>query len=495
MKVSRKCAAMVLALPIALIALQMIGHTKTTLTELSTENNISRPHHQHNEEKYAPLISRFDQQTMNNTYDTYNSPKEDWKKRKKKQDDNNETELHYHDYAIFIVMYHKTGFVLSRQLKMVVSMLETEANRPNESELFNANQHTNYGTDKITGERFAFDTIGGWTRSAFAPRRHSFQTHCPRGYRHEPFLLKSGQIYMQESPDLFCDVKQLEKAILARRAKIIHFVRNPYDMVLSNYLYHSQEPTPEKWVHEDDPCMTWYESKETLASNVLPSIGTEEVNDKYFYNIFKMCRSLFQSKSSMWNSTFYEHLLELDPGEGLRLATAQMVAASGYANRHKAGGDIARMANNIVKLKELQSYMPSEVEVLTLSTEEFITTTANSTMKFLDFVFGANNTIISRKKRWEAARLREKQFEKKSGKRRDSEIGSNMSPRKNAREEKRKQSLKKKASHFTQSITQEEKETKESLKKLLHSDKDLAPILKLTESLVNEALSASAKVV
>eukprot|EP00986_Skeletonema_menzelii_P021063 scaffold33078_cov303-Skeletonema_menzelii.AAC.1 len=101
-------------------------------------------------------------------------------------------------------------------------------------------------------------------------------------------------------------------------------------------------------------------------------------------------------------------------------------------------------------------------------------------MRFLDFVFGVNNTIISREKRWEAAQSQQKSFDRVSG----------MLP---TRREKRKK--RKKNKHITQSSTQEEKETKESLKELLRSDKDLAPILKLTESLVDEALSASAKVV
>jgi hypothetical protein len=361
-------------------------------------------------------------------------------------------------------MYHKTGYVLTRQLKKLVSQLEIETHRSDENDIYYTGQNI-FGIDLKTGERFAFDTIGSWTRSAFAPRQHSSKTHCTKGYRSEPFQIKRGQLYLQESPDLFCDVRELERAILARKAKIIHFVRNPFDMALSNYLYHSQEPTPEKWVHKDDPCHAVYKNGKTLASNVLPSIGTDEINEEYFSNIVKMCRSLFQSDSSMRNSTFYEHLIELDSWDGLRLATAQMIAASGDANNHMAGGDVARMANNIVKFKELQSYMSSDVEVLTLSTEEFIHSAAESTMKFLDFVFGANNTIISREKRWEAAQSQQKMLERAFD-----------SP------------------HVTQSTTRKEKKTKEKLKELLHSDKDLAPILKLTESLVNEALSASVKV-
>lgn len=467
MKVFRKGAAMVLALAVAMIIL-LLGQTKNTFRELSTNDN--------QEKKFAPLISRSDPLTMDNAYNTYNSPQDDWKKRKKKQQygvDETDSEMHYHDNAIFIIMYHKTGYVLTRQLKKAVTMVEIESNRPHERDNYKTSAYTFYGTDRQTGERFAFDTVGGWTRSAFAQRRHSFKSHCPIGFRREPFKLKSGQLYLQESPDLFCKVKKLKKAISARKVKIIHFVRNPFDMVLSNYLYHSQQPTPEPWVHSDDPCHVRYEDGETLASYVLPSIGTDEIDEKHFSDITKMCRSLFQSKPSMQNSTFYEHLLELDDGDGLRLATAQMVAASGDANRHLAGGDVSRMANNIVKLKELQSYMPSEVEVLTMSTEEFIEDATKSTMKFFDFVFGANNTSLSKSLMWEKAQSQQNTFDRMSG------------------AKKRR----KKNKHVTQSSTEEEKERKKRLKELLHNDKDLAPILKLTESLVDEALAESAKVV
>ena len=182
-------------------------------------NNSSTPAEAEAEEKFQP--------TKKNAY---NSPTEggEEKKREKQQEDNETDNMHYHDYAIFIVMYHKTGYVLTRQLKRVVSMLEIETHRPDEKDIyFSKINHTNYGTDVKTGERFAFDTIGNWARSAFVPRRHSFDTHCPKGYRNEPFQIQKGKLYVQESPDLFCDVKELKRAILARKAKIIHFVRNP----------------------------------------------------------------------------------------------------------------------------------------------------------------------------------------------------------------------------------------------------------------------------
>ena len=52
--------------------------------------------------------------------------------------------------------------------------------------------------------------------------------------------------------DLFCsdsDVldSMLDKSKQGKTTKIVHFIRNPFSMVLSNYYYHAQSPTPEKW--------------------------------------------------------------------------------------------------------------------------------------------------------------------------------------------------------------------------------------------------------
>lgn len=461
MKIRRKAAAIVLASPVCMIAFQIVANK---LAGLPAEKSTSRlQHDQHqNEGNYTPLISSFYQLTKNDAdATTYNSPK---------TEDDEKDAPHYHEYPIFIVMYHKTGYVLTRQLKNLVNLMEVEAQRPLEmNTYYKRSKYSNSGIDINTGERFAFDGVGGWTRSAFAPRQHYPETGCPKGYQKKPFQMHKGTIYLQESPDIFCHPRQLERAILAGRIKIIHFVRNPFDMALSNYLYHSQDPTPEKWVHVDDPCHVMYDRRgeETVASNVLPSIGTDEVDEEYFHNIVKMCKSLFQSSPSMKNSTFYEHLRQLDSWDGLRLSTAQMIAASGYANKHLAGGDVLRMANNIVKFKELQRSNVTDVKVLTLSTEHFINNTLNSTIKFFDFIFGSDNTIISRERKWEAARSQHESFDRVA---------------------------KRSSAHITQNTTFQEKKSREKLKELLRSDKILAPILELTESLVNKALTESENV-
>lgn len=54
-------------------------------------------------------------------------------------------------------------------------------------------------------------------------------------------------------PDFFCSDSEVLDSMLdkskqgKKTTKIVHFIRNPFSMVLSNYFYHAQSPTPEKW--------------------------------------------------------------------------------------------------------------------------------------------------------------------------------------------------------------------------------------------------------
>jgi hypothetical protein len=135
--------------------------------------------------------------------------------------------------------------------------IEVDVNRPDLSQNFQKHiQHKMSGVDEETGERFAFDQIGNWVRSAFSTRKHSSETQCPvpgarnknsRVINTEGFRLHDSTIYVQESPDLFCSDDDILHGLGSSHkggTKIIHFVRNPYEMVLSNYFYHAQDPTP-----------------------------------------------------------------------------------------------------------------------------------------------------------------------------------------------------------------------------------------------------------
>ena len=485
------------------------------------------------EEKLLKQQAQFHELTMNNG--TNISPlviQHHPVKQQKNNNNSNNNKHHYHDYAIFIVHYHKTGYVLSREIKNLIGEIEVQANSPNEDpkKYSNLVKFEMSGIDNITKKRITFDQLGNWVNSAFPQRRHLGTTNCPpspnapRRKRkmdiklHEyKFHLKSGTIYIQESPDLYCNDEQLLDAMSTSGnggTKIIHFVRNPYDMTLSNFFYHSQDPTPEKWgefidtcccfflfqlyfsyltntnglwynshhttVNYDKPCHNLYMNKESLSSHIIPTLSswqqaksnitsslsaasasTDVLTEKDMNNIVDMCKSLYQQNgTSLENATFYEHLLNLDKYDALRLATAQMTVASSQANKYLAGGDILRMANNIVRFQNIQKSPKSNVQVMTVAMGDFITDTANATMKVLDFVFD-DDKKITHEMRVIAAELRAKKYVQKS-----------------------------KSDHVTQGNA-EVVESKEELRHMLKNDELLGPVLNLTETLVNEALAAS----
>mmetsp|Transcript_1588 Transcript_1588/g.3372 ORF Transcript_1588/g.3372 Transcript_1588/m.3372 type:complete len:600 (+) Transcript_1588:13-1812(+) len=543
----------------------------------------------------------------------------------------------YHDYAVFIVHYHKTGYVLSRELKNLVNDLEMmmyeqrkkrkgQRNRKDHAPKEEKNvrslqqrlqqqrqhqpeqrkksnrqeqpQHHQYHFDKEvsrrsrhahfeesgllnpaipTSTRIRFDQIGNWVRSAFPVRWHDKQTSCPTGLG-----LRPGAMYIQESPDLFCDENVLEKALvrgevlagggmrmerLSRKrrrtdggegggeagsandgdnggkrirdngppikysrlhrhdasttkhtnttpvkVKIVHFVRNPFEMVISNYRYHSQDPTPEKWVHIDDPCQHLYGDGVSLADHVIPTLASGWNNhspielDSSSHNsssssynntlrqtlsdITSLCHTLYRSDPATRNKTFYEHLRHhLDEWDGLRLSTAQMIAASSAANGHLAGGDVLRMANNVVRLEGLRAREErwrrraddsgsddnyGDLQLLTISMDDFIENVAENTMKFMDFVFDSgdggidydsqeeddyySNPIIPRNVLWEAAKYQDEYYATKH----------------------------KKSHHITAQSKSSEK--KDEWKALLRNSPELGPILSQTEVLVSKAL-------
>ena len=175
-----------------------------------------------------------------------------------------------HDFGILITHYHKTGYVLSRHLTNLVTDLEHRAGGgekpPQTAKKANAVDYF----DETTGLRIAFGTRGSWNSNFVPARRHGGVTGCPM-----TFELAAGVIHLQESPDLFCGDAHLSRLMLGAmggggdgggidgggggveeeeekaastttdgmKIKIVHFVRNPFEMASSNYFYHAQDPT------------------------------------------------------------------------------------------------------------------------------------------------------------------------------------------------------------------------------------------------------------
>ena len=157
-----------------------------------------------------------------------------------------------------------------------------------------------------------------------------------------------------------------------------------------------------------------------MASFVLPLLSSKtKITSSQLDAIVALCHSLYQSNSTsssvsdinLENATFYEHLMNLNRLDGLRLATAQMVISSSTANNHLAGGDILRMGQNILQFENLRTLLSSPSEplstipmiarssfhLLTLSMEDFMASANNTTLQFLNFVLGDdghNNTAV-----------------------------------------------------------------------------------------------------
>jgi hypothetical protein len=307
------------------------------------------------------------------------------------------------EWIYLIIHYHKTGHDLSRSLRDFIT---------NSTEL---ELHTN-------GEE-----------TAFARRHHDQGTKCPKDVD-----MRRSMIYVQVSPNFFCDIRTLATELLSHKKKtkikIIHLVRDPFSMAISNFNYHSAFPVIEPWVITADPCSDEkFFGVQSYSELLLPTFlhhqgggGKRMGNDPVMYpNDFKAlsdrCHALYQNSfnragSEKWN--YYNHLRHLDPLQGLELATIQMCASG------TSGGDILRMANNIIKLNEIQQQLAEEdcgtgvpcgerIEIQTLSLDWFIQDPYGMTIRFLDFSLG--NAITKGEKIRIAQRYRQSYYRKVSG--------------------------------------------------------------------------------
>ena len=316
--------------------------------------------------------------------------------------------LHHHDYGVLIVNYHKTGHVLTRALTNLAVNIEYVAKGLNKTEVkMMKKNYPSSGYNVKIGKRIAFARL----LDPFPIRSHNESTNYP-----DHFNMSRGTMYIQEAPDLYCNVSTLAELLMTKElpgaepiggTKILHFVRNPFDMAFSSYYYHAQQPSPESWVYVDKPCEHRYGDGISLSTHVLPNLSSDtNITEIMFDEVVSLCKSLYQANPQLRNSTFYEHLLSLDQWDGLQLATAQMIISSSYVNQGRAGGDILRMANNVVQfnnLLPLNGLHEKQLHLLTISMDDYISNPNNTTIHFLDFLFGENNVIISKEQKLKAA--------------------------------------------------------------------------------------------
>jgi len=253
------------------------------------------------------------------------------------------------EYAYLILQYHKTGWLMTKKIKSAVSSLTTI--RPG-NKVFNRMS------------------------------RYSDKPECP------PVRLRPHMLYIRSNPSLFCDATSLADTLSAHaKVKILHFVRSPFSLAVSNYLYHRQDPTPEEWVHDANPCTSdeiidlWPGLLSSTFRN--ETSGYSIMSDSDFRTIGNICRGLFRTRPGLEDKGYYEHLLSLPPEEGLELATCHIVIAS-----------MVKMVNTIIKFEQINRYysenpaLEERLEILTISMDRLQKNTWKVGRRAFDFVLG-----------------------------------------------------------------------------------------------------------
>lgn len=210
----------------------------------------------------------------------------------------------------------------------------------------------------------------------------------------------------------------------------------------------------------------------TLKDVLFPTLSVSKIMTKEnFDELAKVCRSLYRAKPKMENEVFEGHLHQLDPLDGLRLSTTQMMIRGG-GKVLMPGGDLLRMANTIIKLHQLQSYLRSKREyrnnpftLVTVSMDDFISDPAKFTETYLDFLLGVDHTQLT----CPGKNCANKIILKKLGK--SFELGY--------------QKMNDKGSSH---VTTGRHSNKDELKDILKKDPLFGPILDRIEELVDEAL-------
>ena len=306
---------------------------------------------------------------------------------------------------VFFTHYHKTGHDISKQYRKAV--------------------------EEIVGARAAqsFNILSSdeWEVEFYKKRKHDETTRCPlpedpnkakrrRERRPKKNIYNSNDeslsttsnnnnnsttfLKVLHSPDLFCNLQTnhvFSEDTIKGFQKIhgdnndgaydhddsdeqvvinfVHFIRDPFDMAVSNYLYHSQSPTPESWVIESprtskpcDPCVldrnmlklflaaaddddatteTTTKAKTTTTTTTTNEpVGTE----LWVRNVEETCKALMRRKENnkvAYYKNYYEALRSLPAIDGLRLATIHLTM--GGSN---SGSDILRLAHNTIRLRE-----------------------------------------------------------------------------------------------------------------------------------------------
>ena len=309
--------------------------------------------------------------------------------------------------TILLVHYHKTGSVLTAQYGLGLR----------EASKTNCKKTTTNTTEILITNLALLLPEKRNKRSIFPKKRtHDPMTGCPAMQHglpkypvatcdawHQPEQqeeLLPNRVYVIKltAPDFLCHLGTHQDVLLLEsknsndvgnsipnnpQTKIVHFVRDPLDMAVSNYLYHSQDPTPEPWVFDHYPCVFDHDflnfvmkspkqliSKKEVAmlrdlcDTLLPPLKfRNDAEKKQWEEEWKQKTKARREEYPLYHGSpiptsrtvtddYYQGLQSLTTSDALRLATLQLLVSKGGP-----GCDLLRMANNVVRFDEWQTEM------------------------------------------------------------------------------------------------------------------------------------------
>merc|ERR1711998_430514 len=109
---------------------------------------------------------------------------------------------------------------------------------------------------------------------------------------------------------------------MPRPVQILHMVREPADIIVSAYLYHTQKPAAEKWIDEPNMVPCAMDDENTAAMAALAGVKVEKLQ-----KIADQCRDLWTKANNgrieePWPS-YGEGLARLSTQEGLFVQATQ----------------------------------------------------------------------------------------------------------------------------------------------------------------------------
>ena len=169
-----------------------------------------------------------------------------------------------------IVYHHKTGCVLSKNLiRLYKIILKNKLDFLKNN--FNNNLNIKYKND-----------------------------HVNIKYNDDYILNSKYNFYLEVSPIYSFNIFESFKKI----NKFIHFIRDPFDQSISNFVYHTKNPTPEEWfMYISNDINSWFNKKKLYFYFDLLNLDRSIIDDAKLYlkNNYKL-----DNKKS-----YYKNLLDL----------------------------------------------------------------------------------------------------------------------------------------------------------------------------------------